>query len=161
MPKKFDLISLKNAQLSKDTPARPLLPLDEPYPSSPLCGLADVTDIDEAASTLMGPGPWTLHLDLKIPHLKSCKYHRAGNQTPEEYSDIFGRDFSGGLHFTNKHRRSNINVSHYLKVVLRVERGDDQAVDPKTGKRRLFDIVIQMPIHILSVSRFCLTEFHL
>lgn len=35
---------------------------------------------------------------------------------------------------------------------MRVERGDDNALDIKTGKRKLFDIVVQTPVHILSVS---------
>lgn len=151
-PKKFDLFSIKYTQASKDVPARHLLPLNEPYISSPLYGLADATDVDEATSNLMGPGPWTLHVDLKIPHSEACKFHYNRSQASDENPDYFGREFGGGLHFTNKHRRSNMSVTHYLKVILRVERGDDQAVDPKTGKRRLFDIVIQMPIHILSVS---------
>ena len=132
-PKKYDLVSFKHTQTSKDVPARALLPLGEPYDSSPLYGLADATDIDEATSTLMGPGPWTLHVDLKIPHSETCRFHRTNNtQAQEENPDYFGRDFGGDLHFTNKHRRSNMSVTHYLKVILRVERGDDQAVDPKT-----------------------------
>ena len=38
-----------------------------------------------------------------------------------------------------------------LKIIFRVERGDDEALDPTTGKRKLFDIVVQTPVHILSV----------
>jgi hypothetical protein len=45
-----------------------------------------------------------------------------------------------------------MSVTHLLKCVMRVERGDDVAIDPKTGKRKLFDIVVQMPVHILSVG---------
>ncbi|OBZ69941.1 hypothetical protein A0H81_10403 [Grifola frondosa] len=37
-----------------------------------------------------------------------------------------------------------------LKIIFRVERGDDYALDPHTGKRKLFDIVVQTPVHILS-----------
>jgi hypothetical protein len=76
----------------------------------------------------MGPGPWVLASDLQLP--VEC----------------------GKIHFTYKHKGASITVSHILKIVFRVERGDDQCLDPKTGKRRLFDIVVQTPIHILSVS---------
>ena len=75
----------------------------------------------------MGPGPWTIRKDLQLPK-----------------SDTV-------LHITNKNRRSNLSVSHMLKIIFRVERGDDVAVDPQSGKRKLFDIVVQTPVHILSV----------
>ncbi|KAJ7686591.1 hypothetical protein B0H17DRAFT_1072044 [Mycena rosella] len=42
------------------------------------------------------------------------------------------------LHFTNKNKRGNMCVTHVLKCVIR------------TGKRKLFDIVVQTPVHILS-----------
>jgi hypothetical protein len=35
--------------------------------------------------------------------------------------------------------------------MIRVERGDDEQLDPKTGKRKRFDVILQMPVHILSV----------
>ncbi|KAK7472450.1 hypothetical protein VKT23_000565 [Stygiomarasmius scandens] len=82
--------------------------------------------LTEMASTLMGPGPWTFHQDLQLP--ASCKVLRP----------------------TNKNRRSNISITHLLKCVMRVERGDDEAVDEKTGKRKLFDIVVQTPVMILA-----------
>jgi hypothetical protein len=76
----------------------------------------------------MGPGPWALTHELQLP--AEC----------------------GKIQFTYKHKGSHICVSHTLKIVFRVERGDDKCVDPKTGRRRMFDIVVQTPIHILSVS---------
>jgi hypothetical protein len=85
-------------------------------------------DLSELASGWMGPGPWTFHQELRLP--SSCSI----------------------LCFTNKNKRSNMTVTHTLKCVIRVERGDDVALDPKTGKRKLFDIVVQTPVHILSVS---------
>lgn len=123
------LLSLKDN--SKD--AKSILPLqsDDPdaFKHSPLHALATPNqDEDEMASNLMGPGPWTFHQDLQLP--PSCKM----------------------LHFTNKNKRSNITIAHNLKLVIRVQRGDDEAIDEKTGKRKLFDIVIQTPVHILSVS---------
>jgi hypothetical protein len=34
---------------------------------------------------------------------------------------------------------------------MRLSRGDDTGVDPKTGKSKLFEIVVRTPVHILSV----------
>jgi hypothetical protein len=56
----------------------------------------------------------------------------------------------GMLHFSNKNKRAPIEVSHLLKIVVRAQRGDGQ-VDPQSGKPKQFDIVIRMPVHILSV----------
>ncbi|KAJ3724379.1 hypothetical protein C8R42DRAFT_577629 [Lentinula raphanica] len=94
--------------------------------------------ISSLASSLMGPGPWTLSLSL-----------------PPELVDV-GR----GLLPSNKNKRSNVTISHLLKCVIRVERGeleDDDAQDEELNpdeqpKRKLFDIVVQTPIQILSVS---------
>ncbi len=110
-----------------------ILPLDsddvEAYQKSPLSTvLTRNEDPSEMASNFMGPGPWTFHHDLQLP--TSCNI----------------------LHFTNKNRRGNIVITHMLKCVIRIERGDDKHLDPKTGKRKLFDIVIQTPVQILSVS---------
>jgi len=33
---------------------------------------------------------------------------------------------------------------------IEVERGDDEQIDPKTGKRKRFDVILQIPVHILS-----------
>ncbi|GLB37733.1 putative cyclin binding protein [Lyophyllum shimeji] len=108
-----------------------ILPLEsddpEAFENSPLFALVTPDDDpSEMASSLMGPGPWTFHQDLQLP--TSCSVIR----------------------FTNKNRRSNVVITHQLKCVMRVERGDDLHLDPKTGKRKLFDIVIQTPIQILS-----------
>ena len=75
----------------------------------------------------MGPGPWTFRKELQLPKT--------------------------GLHPTNKNKRSNIPISHTLKVIFRVQRGDDMEIDGASGKRKMFDIVVQTPIHILSVRR--------
>ncbi|KAF8346017.1 hypothetical protein F5887DRAFT_146677 [Amanita rubescens] len=108
-----------------------ILPLEsddvDAFRKSPFYNLATPNDdLSEMASSLMGPGPWVFHQDLHLPH--SCGY----------------------IHFTNKNRGSNIVITHVLKWVIRVERGDDTAINPKTGKRKLFDIVVQVPINILS-----------
>ncbi|KAH9855952.1 hypothetical protein C2E23DRAFT_723228 [Lenzites betulinus] len=120
------LLALKYPK--KDGP--PILPLsDDPdaFRQSPLADVVDAgDDLGDLVSSLMGPGPWTIRKNLQLP--------RAGDL----------------LHTTNKNRRSNISVSHMLKIIFRVERGDDHAVDTQTGKRKLFDIVVQTPVHILS-----------
>ena len=124
--KKFELLSIRYPE--KDPPA--LLPLTTDYSYSPLRGYIDVADESEAASEIMGPGPWTIQAQLQLP--RSC----------------------ARMHFTNKHKKSNIGINHTLKIVMRVERGDDHYLDSKTGRRKNFDIVVQTPIHILSVRIF-------
>ncbi|KAG6920198.1 hypothetical protein DXG01_004967 [Tephrocybe rancida] len=110
-----------------------ILPLEsddvDAFKNSPLYALVTPDDDpSEMASALMGPGPWVFHQDLPLP--TSCSQMR----------------------ITNKNRQSNMVISHQLKCVMRVERGDDIHIDSKTGKRKFFDIVIQTPVHILSVS---------
>ncbi|KAI5118355.1 hypothetical protein M0805_006756 [Coniferiporia weirii] len=120
--RRFELLALRYTE--KDAP--PLLPLATDYEQSPLRGLVDAPDASEAASALMGPGPWAIEARLQLP--RSCSR----------------------MHFTNKHRRSNVKITHTLKIVFRVERGDDTFLDSRTGLRKHFDIVVQTPIHILS-----------
>ncbi|KAJ7782650.1 hypothetical protein B0H16DRAFT_1670974 [Mycena metata] len=124
---RLQLLSIKN----DDKNGGPILPLDsndvDALKKSPLLALTEPgDDLSELASEWMGPGPWTFHQELQLP--RSC----------------------ARLRFTNKNKRSNMTVTHLLKCVMRVERGDDSAIDAKTGKRKLFDIVVQTPVHILS-----------
>ena len=131
------LLGMKNPQ--KDGPH--ILPLDTDDPQafahSPFVDCVPPgEDVGDYASSLMGPGPWRIQKELQLP--EACNV----------------------LHFTNRNRRSNIFVTHMLKIIFRVERGDDQAVDPTTGKRKLFDIVVQTPIHILSVWLLYITRCH-
>lgn len=124
---RLPLLALRHTQ--KDGP--PILPYNpdemQAFMRSPFAEtLPPGEDVGEYASSLMGPGPWRIRKDIQLP------------------------DLCTQLHFTNRNKRSNIFVTHTLKIVFRVERGDDQAVDPHTGKRKLFDIVVQTPIHILS-----------
>ncbi|KAF9469986.1 hypothetical protein BDZ94DRAFT_1181644 [Collybia nuda] len=124
---RFELLTLQEAGKT----ARPILPLDsddiDAFQKSPLSSfvMAD-DDLSEVASSLMGPGPWTFHQDLKLP--TSCSLMR----------------------ITNKNRRSNVVITHLFKCIIRVERGDDLHLDTKTGKRKIFDIVVQTPITIFS-----------
>ncbi|KAJ7099559.1 hypothetical protein B0H15DRAFT_944962 [Mycena belliarum] len=124
---RIQLLSIKH----DDKEGRPVLPLDcngaNAIIESPLVAFTlPGNDLTELASEWMGPGPWTFNQELILP--PSCN----------------------SLHFTNKNKRGNITVTHVLKCVIRVERGDDEAVDAKTGKRKLFDIIVQTPVHILS-----------
>nr|GAT57857.1 predicted protein [Mycena chlorophos] len=121
------LLSVKHP----DKKGGPILPLnlDEPnvLETTPLLELmSPEDDLSVLASEWMGAGPWTFHRDLQIP--PSC----------------------AALHFTNKNKQSSMVVTHLLKCIIRIERGDDAAIDSKTGKRKLFDIVVQTPVHILS-----------
>ncbi|KAF7362264.1 Arrestin-C domain-containing protein [Mycena venus] len=124
---RIQLLSVKH----DDKLRQPILPLEsndvDALKNSPLLALTGSDDdLSELASEWMGPGPYTFHKDLQLP--SSCSV----------------------LHFTNKNKRSNMTVTHLLKCIIRVERGDDVHIDPKTGKRKLFDIVVQTPVHILS-----------
>lgn len=82
---------------------------------------------DALVNMLTADGPWMLHAELAIP--KPC----------------------GWIHFTDRHPKSSLACHHLLKIIIRTERGDDVEVDPKTGRKKQFDIVVQTPIHILSV----------
>ncbi len=91
-------------------------------------------EMGELAASLMGPGPWKFHRDLKLP--SKC----------------------GELKFTNKNLKANVRVTHLLKVVMRLEKPQQPlgAEDPHTignsKKPSLFDVVVQTPVVILSVS---------
>ncbi|KAF8891808.1 hypothetical protein BD779DRAFT_1513256 [Infundibulicybe gibba] len=122
-----DLLVLK----SKSKPSTSILPLQsddtDAFKQSPLSVLLNPgDDVSELVSNLMGPGPWKICRDLQLPSQCSA------------------------LRYTNKNRRSNIVISHTLKCVIRLERGEDLHTDPKTGKQKLYDIIVQTPIQILS-----------
>lgn len=138
---RFPLLNIKHTSKNVNIPAPHILPLDSDDPlafeNSPLKSLLSPDDDpSEFASSLLGPGPWSFHTQLQLP--SAC----------------------GLLHFTNLNKRSNIQIHHTLKIVVRVERGDDLHIDPKTGRRKLFDIVVQTPVHILSVSLLCHLTTH-
>lgn len=124
--RRFGLLLLQ----SKDEDV-PLLPLPEIVTSntdSPLHALVGSdSNSSEFLTHLMGPGPWSLRMALTVP--SAC----------------------GLLHFSNKNKRAPIEISHTLKLIFRVQRGDDQHMVSKTGKRKQFDIVLRMPVSILSV----------
>ncbi|KAF9643117.1 hypothetical protein BDM02DRAFT_3132643 [Thelephora ganbajun] len=112
----------------------PILPLTEEDPQrSPLyalvredleyTGQSEEERATELASEWIGPGPWPLRFNVKV----SSTY--------------------GILHPTNMNKKGNITVSHALKVIIRVEKGSTGDEDPK---KKVYDIVIQYPVHLLS-----------
>jgi len=121
--RRFVLLSLK----SKDENS-PLLPLPEVVTTDhPLHSLLQADkNASELMANLMGPGPWTFPMALALPSAW------------------------GMLHFSNKNKRAPIEITHTLKVTIRAQRGDDQHMDPESGKRKQFDIMMRMPVHILS-----------
>jgi hypothetical protein len=130
--KQFELLGLRR-------PAKaitPLLPLEsddpEAFRNSPLYPLLssqlhNENDLSQMASNLMGPGPWNFSFDLNLP--QSCAV----------------------LKPTNRNKLANMLVTHSLKIVMRMQRGDDTVLD-SYGRRKLFDVVVRTPVHILSVS---------
>lgn len=88
--------------------------------------------VSDVTSHLLNPsGPWHFHFDVQIP------------------------DCNSDIHFTNKGPGARIVVLHRLKTVLRVAAG---VHDHEIGKEKpkLFDIIIETPIHLLSVSCYLL-----
>lgn len=127
---RIELLCVKHDSARRN---EPILPLESDEPDalskSPLAAFVQPEDnSSELASSFMGPGPWTFHKDLKLP--TSCSL----------------------LQFTNKNRKANMTVTHSLMCVIRLTRGDDSYADAKMGKKKLFDIVVQIPVQILSVG---------
>ena len=69
-------------------------------------------EIDTTPSLLDPDGPWHLEHNLQLP------------------------DCSSKINFSTHHEKSNIAISHVLKIMIRVERGDDEFLDSK-GKRKV------------------------
>ena len=116
----------------------PILPLiEEDLRKSPLYKLVhegldyNGQTKEERASELisewMGPGPWPLRFNVEIASTRL-----------------------GSLRPTNMNKEGNITVCHVLKIIIRVQKEDvDHAED---SKKKMYDIVIQYPFHLLSVS---------
>ncbi|KAM0790642.1 hypothetical protein ACM66B_004503 [Microbotryomycetes sp. NB124-2] len=125
-PKKYTLLRIEN----KDQ-REPLLPvlnddsdaiLDHPLREF----MISPTSSEDWTPQLLDPlGPWHLESNLHLP------------------------DCSSKINFSTAHEHSNIAISHLLKIMLRVERGDDEYMDSK-GRRKQFDIIIESPLHLLS-----------
>ncbi|BGP34069.1 hypothetical protein JCM10296v2_005884 [Rhodotorula toruloides] len=125
-PKRFQLLRIEN----KD-PKEPLLPIlsDDPnvLANHPLKDffINASSSSDETPSLLDPIGPWHLDGTLQLP------------------------DCSTKLNVSTNHEKSNISISHTLKIMLRVERGDDEYLDSK-GNRKLWDIVVEAGAVMLS-----------
>jgi hypothetical protein len=99
------------------------------------------TDID-VASELLGPGPYGISNTIHFPHCDRLHF------------GYLQQDAIGVGHITGGGGgKSNIEVKHSLKVVMRVERGDDKYLD-KNGKRKRWDIVVQIGVGVISVSSY-------
>lgn len=142
--------------------------------------------LSEIASNLMGPGPWSFSLAASLPlaHASNLDDNARELDSGKKEIKLKKVDIGRGLIPSNKNRRSNVTVSHLLKCVIRVERPEPdvgveecelnlptpdelvgqvgkkdskQKSKPKPKKRgKLFDIVVQTPIQILSVSTTCI-----
>lgn len=119
----------KNKQKHKHDSARiPLLPTPiSPHRSPLLRYLPPSTD----PSVLAGPGPYVLSTNIGLP----------GCNGPS----------GGDLHFTMKQKGLNVRVDHSLRLIIKVEWVGDEGTKEGEGKR-LFDMTLQTPITILSVS---------
>lgn len=125
-----------------DRARTPVLPLTEGDPrKSPLYALLredflfsggdEVESASELTAEWMGPGPWPLRFNVEIIN---------------NY---------GALRPTNMNKKGNITVSHVLTIIIRVEKGSVDEEDGESPKKhKLYDIIIQYPIHLLSVSTF-------
>lgn len=70
-----------------------------------------VANADETPSLLDPIGPWHLDGTLQLP------------------------DCSTKLNVSTNHEKSNISITHTLKIMLRVERGDDEYLDSKGNRK--------------------------
>lgn len=66
---------------------------------------------DETPSLLDPIGPWHLDGVLQLP------------------------DCSNKLNVTTNHDKANISIAHTLKIMMRVERGDDEYLDSKGNRK--------------------------
>lgn len=127
----------KNKHKAQESGTIPLLPTSLSPDRSPLLSfLPSGTDPAELA----GPGPYTLSTNLAIPSCRDDKNARL-------------------LNFTIRHRNAGVRIDHTLHMSFRIE-CLDEAQDSTTGdhggsedtKKKLFDIVIHVPLVVLSVS---------
>ncbi|KAG8976121.1 hypothetical protein FRB90_009307 [Tulasnella sp. 427] len=123
--RRWELLNIKDPD--KYTPLLPILSESVDAASrSPLARHVDEEDLSAAAGQLLNPtGPWSFRFSLKVP------------------------DCTTKLHFTNKYTKAKIVVTHHVKIIMRVDRGDDTELDAK-GKRKQFDIIVEAPIQLLS-----------
>jgi len=110
----------------------PILPHPPEIPverSSVLPHLLEGTEPSEAEASLMGPGPWTISPTVQLPDMCSI------------------------IHPSNRNVSSPVRVTHTLKIVMRVECPDlEDTQQSARKKKQLYDLIVRIPVHILSVS---------
>lgn len=121
--------------------SKPILPLPSPNVQalrwSPLHAFVSSGQNEhDIALGYAGFGPWVLRCDLTVP--AACEGLHAS--TPSANGE--GAPENG--------LKSNVRVDHLLRVMVRFERGDGE--DWPGPKKKLYDIVVSVPIRILSVS---------
>jgi len=125
--RRFNLI-----KVSHEDETVPLLPIlstsPEAIAESPLAAwLINPTSSDDTTPSCLDPlGPWELEGLVSVP------------------------DVSSNIKFTTTNPKSNLSVTHVVKVILRIERGDDEYLDAK-GNRKKWDIIVEAATHVLSV----------
>jgi len=103
-------------------------PLDLVIP--PTASTENLEHTSDVVSHLLNPaGPWYLRFNVPIPGCDS------------------------GIHFTNKGHGTRTVVAHRLKVKLRVAAGLAERI-ASNERLKLYDIIIEAPIHLLSVRLF-------
>lgn len=123
-------VTRKKKRQKQDSAPIPLLPTPLSPHRSPLLRYISASD---DPSILAGPGPYTFSIGIGLP---GCN-DRGGS----------------GLRFTVKQKSSLIKVEHSLHLVMRVEWvGDEGSSNQEEEKKNRFDITVQTPITILSVS---------
>ncbi|KAG8949391.1 hypothetical protein FRC04_008626 [Tulasnella sp. 424] len=123
--RRWEILSIKDPD--KYTPLLPIFSdSTDAALRSPLARHIDEDDPSAAAGQILNPtGPWSFRFSLKVP------------------------DCTTRLHFTNKYTKAKIVVTHHVKIIMRVDRGDNSELDAK-GKRKQFDIIVEAPIQLLS-----------
>lgn len=82
-----------------------------PFPHSAFLTLTLLVLSDDTPSLLDPIGPWHLDGLLQLP------------------------DCSSKLCVSTNHEKANISISHTLKIMMRVERGDDEYLDSKGNRK--------------------------
>lgn len=118
------------AKYSYPDESQPLLPILSEDPDvlskHPLSKwFINPTSCDNTTPSCLDPyGPWDIESAIDIP-----ADHR--------------------LRFTTTNPKANLSVTHCVRVILRVERGDDEHLD-REGKRKRFDIIVEAQVNLLS-----------
>lgn len=104
--------------------------------------LEDAIYLDDASAEGLNPmGPWNMNFNLKIP---TCPSSRQKYTNAPLASECQEEEFSR-IHPSCIHASSPVVIKHYIKLIMRVERGDDLIMD-KRGKRKKYDIIIEVSL---------------